>query len=182
MTTCVNVADGGGRAKKVRYDVPLYDQGDRKLCWATCQLMMHSYKTGVRFSPEEAEVCITLIAVIDAIVNNKETWDSGGWPNDLGEKQYISSIEELYDALLENGPVYAYYSEPEKKDPTQHVAAHMIIVTGVDLDQGIVFTNNPHGVKGEQSFDSFLSGYVGKNGLSENRYFRYIYHVEGAKP
>lgn len=82
--------------------------------------------------------------------------------------------------MVNNGPVYAYYREPEKNDPTQLRAAHLVIVTGVDVDRGLVFTNNPHGYSGGQTFDSFVNGYKTGNGISNNRFFEWIYLVKGA--
>lgn len=37
----------------------------------------------------------------------------------------------------------------------------MVVATGVDLETGIVYTNNPWGISGEQTFDEFMNGYVG---------------------
>lgn len=37
----------------------------------------------------------------------------------------------------------------------------MVIVTGVNLTKGTVYTNNPWGIVGEQTYDEFLQGFVG---------------------
>ena len=61
---------------------------------------------------------------------------------------------ELYNILIENGPVYAYYRSDKEKDPD----AHYIIVTGVDVNNNIVYTNNPWGISGKQTFKQFQNG------------------------
>lgn len=38
----------------------------------------------------------------------------------------------------------------------------MVVVNGVDLEKNIVYTSNPWGIKGSQSFDEFLSGPTSK--------------------
>lgn len=41
--------------------------------------------------------------------------------------------------LLNNGPVYGYYASSD--------SAHLIIVTGVNVNKNRVYTNNPWGLK-----------------------------------
>ena len=38
----------------IKYDVPLYNQGGYKLCWAFCQVMIEDYQTGCNRTNEEA--------------------------------------------------------------------------------------------------------------------------------
>ena len=66
----------------------------------------------------------------------------------------ISSIEDLYNTLQDNGPVYAYYPGTD--------SSHLVVVTGVNLYSGIVYTNNPWGNCGEQTFEEFQNGYATK--------------------
>lgn len=66
----------------------------------------------------------------------------------------ISNINELYDVLYNTGPVYGYY--------TSEKSAHLIVITGVDVERNIVYTNNPWGVKGTQSFEEFQTGVAKK--------------------
>lgn len=76
--------------------------------------------------------------------------ESRGWPSNLGEaigKENVNSIEDLYSIFDDNGPVYGYYSNPKQ--------AHLVIITGVDLNTNKVYTNNPWGVRGVQSFEDF---------------------------
>ena len=34
------------------------------------------------------------------------------------------------------------------------------MVTGVNVTDGLVYTNNPHGCRGVQSYEAFFSGFV----------------------
>ena len=59
--------------------------------------------------------------------------------------------------LLEYGPIYAYYKS--KPDENGNVRAHLVVVTGVDVINGLVYTNNPHNKMGVQTFYEFLNGF-----------------------
>ncbi len=36
----------------------------------------------------------------------------------------------------------------------------MVVITGVDVNNNIVYSNNPWDVEGEQSYDEFLDGFA----------------------
>ena len=93
-----------------------------------------------------------------SLLQQIEDWNKGGWPTNLGEAVIVTNILQLYLILSINGPVYAYYSNGK----THH---HLVVVTGVDIDNNIVYTNNPWGIQGEQSFESFKKQ-VAKNWYS----------------
>ena len=70
--------------------------------------------------------------------------ESRGWPTnsrDLFADTGINDIYKLHTALVNNGPIYAYYGGSK--------GAHLIVVTGVDILKGTVSTNNPWGYSGE---------------------------------
>ena len=152
----------------VRYDVPLYTQGYMPWCGMCCQLMISSYRTGniIYDSHEKSAILLAM-----AIRTNGKKFYKPMNPNNMGEELTIESIEELYDILEENGPVYAYYTDWKK--------AHMVVVTGVDIRQNIVYTNNPWGFKGEQTFEEFKNGPTGTwLRLSFGMKLEYIYLIE----
>lgn len=105
--------------------------------------MIEDYQTGCNRTNEEATERAIEIA-IDR--NGKKDWNHGSWPTNCKEYQTVypelpiltpkpNSIVDLYFEL-NNGPVYAYYNGSE--------SAHLVVVTGVNLYKGIVYTNN-HG-------------------------------------
>ena len=153
----------------IKYDVPLYNQGLTSMCWAYCQVMVESYQNGETLSQKDADKRAKEIAIAR---NGVDNWNRGGYPSNMGASINVENINDLYDALNENGPLYAYYSSKK--------VAHLVVVTGVDVDKGIVYTNNPWGVRGEQSFSEFQSG-VAKRwyefGLGLK--LEYIFLVEG---
>jgi hypothetical protein len=57
--------------------------------------------------------------------------------------------------------LYAYYNNETAK------VAHYIVVTGVDTKNNIVYTNNPWGVCGAQSFEDFKKGVATNPGESD---------------
>lgn len=96
---------------------------------------------------------------------NCKAYDSKGAP----EKTYVYDIFKLYELLvLCNGPFYARYYNDDLKQ------GHLVVLTGVDLYYGKVYTNNPWGIAGEQTFEEFKQGFVGEPGGFE---FWYCYLV-----
>ncbi len=143
----------------IRYDVPLYDQTFYSLCWAFCQVMVEDFQSKtVRTKDEATERAIEIAKQ----VNGNIFWDTGGWPTNCKKYSFgniptfeknIKSIFDLYRAVKSGGPLYAYY---RGKD-----TAHLVVITGVDCAQGIVYTNNPWGIAGKQTFAQFLQGFTG---------------------
>ena len=146
--------------RSVQYNVPLYSQGSYNLCWAFCQTMVESFKIGVTLSQNDATKRSIKIAKTLTKSDEREIWDKGNWPTNIkGKAQACESIDELYEMLFD-GPVYAYYQNSE------HTSSHLIVVTGVDIDNDKVFTNNPWGVSGSQTFEEFQNGFLGLDGVT----------------
>ena len=133
----------------VQHDVPLYNQGNLPLCWAYSQTMVESYQSGTTLTQEGADRRAREIAVS---VYGEDNWRQAGWPTNTGKR--ISSVNRISLAYeLKKGPLYGYYAND--KD------AHLIVVTGIDVLSGTVFTNNPWGVSGQQSIEEFKNGFAG---------------------
>lgn len=81
--------------------------------------------------------------------------------SDAPEILDINNIEELYVALCIGGPLYGSYHSFK--------VAHMIVVTGVDLRRKRVYTNNPWGIKGQQSFLTFRNIVAGDSYQSSKK-------------
>ena len=122
--------------------------------------MVENYKSGTPFMSQEqaTERAIELAKSV-----NGDNWDRGANPTNCDKydpktkapiaAKGINSIKSLYSALVKNGPLYACYNGPN--------GAHLVVVTGVDLEKGIVYTNNPWGISGIQTYDEFLRGFAG---------------------
>ena len=148
---------------EIRYDVPMYNQGSYNLRWAYSQTMIESYQTGQVLTQEQADMRAQSIA---KSVHGSSEWNKGGWPTNIlsdGKADVcVDSIYDLYYLLYTYGPVYAYYRGED--------SAHMVVVTGVDLQNEVIFTNNPWGIKGEQTFYEFLNGFAGMGTSSDLRF------------
>ena len=136
----------------IKYDVPLYDQGSLKLCWAFSQIMIEDFRAGIVRTPSQATAKAKELAIS---VNGQTNWDKGAWPPNASQpfaefNKPAPTLFELYIALLCRGPFYAYY--------TGTTASHLVVVTGVDIKQGIIYTNNSWYVRGIQSYDEFMKG------------------------
>ncbi len=136
----------------VYYDVPLYNQNGYSLCWAFCQVMVEDYRVGrTRTNEQATERAISISRSIYG-----DDWNQGGWPTnsrDLFGDTGITSLNDLYSALVKNGPIYAYYGGTD--------GAHLVVIIGVNKTKGIIYTNNPWGIAGEQTYSQFLYGFVG---------------------
>ena len=137
------------KAGEIRYDVPLYNQGNLNLCWAYCQTMVEDYQAGIVKTQEEADIRAKEIAVS---VYGEIEWNQGGWPTNQGEWYFIDSLNDLFSEL-KNGPIYGYYSGED--------SAHLIVITGANLWRKEVYTNNPWGISGVQTYNEFLSCFAG---------------------
>ena len=144
------------RTFSIRYDVPLYNQNGYNLCWAFCQIMMEDYQQGIKISNAEATTKAIQLAIEyhgATGIDDKITWDRGGFPTNMGSYVDFDRIEELYIILLAFGPTYAFYCDAD--------SGHVVIVNGVDLTAGLVYTNNLWGISGVQTFEAFLEGFAG---------------------
>ena len=52
----------------------------------------------------------------------------------------------------EHGPFMAVYVNDE-------IEAHVVVVTGVDVEKNLVYTNNSMGFQGAQSYEEFMDAY-----------------------
>lgn len=137
----------------VVYDVPLYDQGSTNLCWAYSQAMIEDYKSNIERTPRQAKRRAKEIA--------REKygfwdWNQGGYPKNLSDG-YYDDISHIGWMLYNYGPLYAsygYYIDEQRK------SGHAIVITGVDLYSGIIYTNNPWGVSGTQSYNEFITNFI----------------------
>ena len=157
----------------VRYSIPLYDQKSYSLCWAFCQVMVEDFRAGRTQTNAQATARAIEIAIGyhgASGIDDRATWDQGGWPtncyNLFGETG-IENINDLYKAVVNRGPLYAYYGGDS--------GAHLVVVTGVNLTKGMVYTNNPWGISGEQTYSEFLNGFAGMPSDWDMPFGFYIY-------
>ena len=116
--------------------------------------------------------------------NHKSTdesvWNRGGWPlnSDWNSTNYdVNSIHDIYCLLSSSGhPVYAYYgcSYVNELGETQ-TSAHLVLIVGVACSKDIVYTNNPWGIRGEQSFADFLAGFAHRGELTHEYQLGFIF-------
>ena len=145
----------------VKNDVPLYDQGETNLCWAYCMLMRESYETGNTITDESVDLEAKRLGK----KYNGPFWNAGLLYFRLGSKRKITNIETLHNYVYNYGPLYAAYS-----NYANVFSGHVVLVTGIDLETGIVYTNNPWDCQGAQSFEDFMNGFVNTLGETVTGY------------
>jgi len=139
----------------VQYDVPLYNQGNFNLCWAYSQAMIEDSLSGINRTPIEADARAREIAIDK---HGSENWDRGSKPNGI-TKIKNNSLLSLAVSLQIHCPLYASYGLYIDGKREQ---GHAIVVTGVNLIEKRVYTNNPWGITGDQSYDEFLNIFIGE--------------------
>ena len=73
--------------------------------------------------------------------------------------------------MVEEGPVYGYYFNAASS------SVHFVVITGVDVSEGLIYINNPWGMSGSQTFAQFLYGFYGNNSATLFMPLRYVYPV-----
>ncbi|MBP5753697.1 MAG: hypothetical protein J6W60_12715, partial [Treponema sp.] len=168
LSNRVDVWDGSSgsgcdpESRSILYDVPLYYQDTTNLCWAFCMVMRQSYYEGIILDEVPAhDAAIVLGERYHPILG----WDTALPFFMLGKKAKYNSIEDLYLLLKDNGPLYVAYRYKNIKD------GHVVLITGVDVDNGYVYTNNPWRVQGRQTESDFKRGFVNTNNELEPDYW-----------
>lgn len=180
-----NIANKTESVLSVMYNVPLYYQGWYSLCWAFCEVMVRDFYDEIERTPTEATNKAIELAKeyhkdkINNLANPdpERYWNQGGWPTNI-YKDYedIYTLIQLYLILANYGPVYAYYQGVDIIDGIEKHVGHVVVVVGVDFNNGYIYTNNPNYVEegvGCQTFTEFLNGYFGMADWRE-REFIYI--------
>ena len=89
-----------------------------------------------------------------------------------GKKKKVETIYDLQKLLIDQGPVYAAYKIPYTFD------GHIVLVTGVDTQRNLVYTNNPWGIRGVQTFDVFCNEYVHRGYKYDTRYRLHSIYID----
>ena len=171
----------------VMYDIPLYYQGNTKLCWAFSTVMIEDFRNGIDRGKMGAFPAAKDLAIW---IHGEDKWNKGFHPLNCAEytgvgdhrapviATDIETFMELALHLKENGPIYAvYHSVNPNEDGIPY--GHVVIVTGVDYGNNRVYTNNPWGHQGFQSYEDFLCGFLGAK--ESNPYVLVGYYVIGTQ-
>lgn len=149
-------------SKYPQHDVPLYNQGNNPTCWAVCQIMVECYYNNTRLTQSDAEKKVN--ELVDQALGPLKAYGSGWFPLNRGRKLKIKNIYDL-EKHISAGPLYAFYQGPyvDVGDGATKKGAHCVVVTGVDTQNNLVFTNTPWGNKGIQTFEQFQQGFYDAN-------------------
>ena len=142
----------------IMYDVPVYKQEDSNLCWSACEVMIESWNSGNILSQEDS------VARMREIAREKfgVIYDQPNSPRNMIEDIYYRPRIFFYDMTiyyaLKKGPIYAFYHDGNQ--------GHYVVVTGINLFKGEVYTNNPWGMQGTQTINEFKKGFYGMRGYN----------------
>ena len=90
------------------------------------------------------------------------------------------TINDIYNYINLYGPLYAEYFDYRTEEINAN--SHMIMVIGVDLKKNLVYTYNPWGIIGCQTFESFIMYCLDKNGKnfkSSGSHLAYLMSMRG---
>ncbi len=76
----------------------------------------------------------------------------GHWPLNIAEENVPNNFYELYHDVSK-GPLYGYYTDGN--------SGHYVVITGANLWTQEIYTNNPWGISGVQTYEEFLLGFSG---------------------
>ena len=163
----------------VNYDVPSYSQDNFAICWAVSEIMVEDYYDGKTQSHDAALRDAIQLAVA---VNGINEWNQGGYPTNCAAYSKaglpliavgVDSIESLALYLRKNGPMYAVYKANNPNEAGKH-GYHMVVITGANAVEGLVYTNNPWGKSGYQTYDQFLNGFLNMKNSNPYKLVCYI--------
>ena len=156
----------------IYYDVPLYCQYEFGICWAVSQIMVEDYFAEIQRTHEEAlQAAITLAK--DSL---GDAWNDGGYPTNgtfprlVHESQGFLSMKQLYDLLDQYGPLYIYY-----EDVVNFGGGHIVVLKGIDIYRNMLYTNNPWGITGHQTYSEFCNGFIGMEEDENTKWVIYDY-------
>lgn len=162
----------------IQYDVPLYDQESYGICWSVSMQMVEDFMLGIEHSTSDA----LELSIERAQAQKGDDWDMGYWPYDVNDKNWPASdsavftdiykakmkgnftnatemtAENLYQILTLYGPAYLTYGLYEDTT-SDRISGHVVVLTGIDVESGTVYTNNPWEVYGEQTWDEAMAGF-----------------------
>ena len=167
---------------EIVYDVPVYSQGATNLCWAYCQVMREEYEKKCQLgadysfiSQADADARAIVLAeqrhqTVCAVFYpdcSLEPAQHAGWPTNISSsstQQFytLPTIQDLYTALEERGPLLLTYSETVESSgkTASELVGHGVLATGVNLYSKKVLMVNPWGVAGWCSYESLARGYI----------------------
>ena len=117
--------------------------------------MVEDYDSGIRRTDEDADSAAKEISVK---INGLNDWNVAGYPDNMTLLPNNSPVA-IYVALNHTGPLYAFYEGQNDENGS----GHYIVITGIDLDKGLIYTNNPWGYSGSQTFNEFQDGFLRGN-------------------
>lgn len=94
-------------------------------------------------------------------MHGEKDWQQVGIPQNLGSPISTKNISSIAFSLKIHGPLYARY-----KNINDSSDGHLVVITGIDLNSGRIYTNNPWGIYGDQTYDEFKSGFAGSENNS----------------
>ena len=142
------------KSLSITYNVPMYNQGDTNLCWAYSQAMIEDSKAGIVRTQEQANERVREIAINK---HGTENWDRPSRPDNINK--ISSSSISIGISLKLHGPLYATYGQYDQNG--NRISGHAVVITGIDFTTNRIYTNNPWGMSGIQSYNEFLSIFEG---------------------
>ncbi|MDR3567321.1 MAG: papain-like cysteine protease family protein [Syntrophobacteraceae bacterium] len=171
---------------QVRYEVPLVWQAANPICWVCSCAMVESWGTNVNtgvskytgFDPSNS--CIPNPANDwDGCVQFMNKWGFDVYSSQgLADNGFILTVDDLGNALSSRGPIvllhfckdFPYGSQwGPVNDPN---AAHAVVITGVDSNQGIVWFNNPWGDKDQVAVAQPVLDHINLGGRQNMGFWR----------
>jgi hypothetical protein len=141
-----------GTKTRIHHSVPMVAQGPNPICWVACAAMVMSFKQ--RRAVTIGEINRGFDPSNSSIPNPATTWPLFySILNDLGfesEGHRMSPDQDFILTLLRaHGPFILTHFTNTFAPAVAGVGTHAIVITGIDLNNGDVFFNNPWGTRNQ---------------------------------
>ena len=145
--------------------------------------MEESYVNGTILTDAQAQAQAISIAMGYHHSFCESDWNNGGWPLNANWESVIYNVTSIYDLfyllLASQHPIYAYYSCTYVDENGVTVnSAHLVLIIGVDCSTNTVYTINPWGISGSQSFSDFLGGFLHEGTLSHEYQLGFVFSAK----
>lgn len=150
-----------GTKTRIHHSVPMVAQGPNPICWVACAAMVLSFKQ--RRSVTVGEINDGFDPSNSSMRNPATTWpvfytilDDLGF---VSERHPISpGADMILSQLRFHGPFILTHYTQTLAPAIPGVGTHAVVITGIDMNSGDVFFNNPWGTRNQSTTIATILG------------------------
>ncbi|MEM1048117.1 MAG: peptidoglycan-binding protein [Pseudomonadota bacterium] len=150
-----------GTNVRIVHSVPMVRQGPNPICWIACAAMIMSFKQ--RRSVTVGEINNGFDTTNSSMGNPATTWPIFyQLLDDLGFRSIGPAMspgtEYLVDVIRRHGPFILTHYTTTLAPSSTSVGTHAVVITGIDMNAGTCFFNNPWGTRNDTTTITTILG------------------------